>query len=353
MTLAEKISRIVPRARAFYRATEPGHFLVSAHFPVDRPKRPLLSSLDLDRQLGEWMESKLANMRPVWNAKADLDDDMIPSICPSFGTAEHSAWLGQEVRQELNTCIARPCMSSLRDMDKLTMDEHARWFRYMKEGYDYLRQRKGDEYALAVRGTMSPMDIANAVRGDEILTDVLLDPEAAHMLCDFLVRAMRWYYQHMLSWVDPIEDGHVFMYGSSWAGPKCIGHLGNDMSMMCSPDVYAEFGFPYETRVVEGYDRIIYHYHSERLHSLPQVAKLPGMALLEVAHDPQTPEIMEDLPRIFAATGKAGLMLAGTSDEVRRHIDELKQRNVFLQINCRDAADARDIIAFVRSHSRP
>ena len=44
-------------------------------------------------------------------------------------------------------------------------------------------------------------------------------------------------------------------------------------------------------------------------------------------------------------------MLAGTSDQVRERIDELKQRNVYLQVRCRDTADANDIIAFIRDAS--
>jgi hypothetical protein len=38
---------------------------------------------------------------------------------------------------------------------------------------------------------------------------------------------------------------------------------------------------------------------------------------------------------------------------MRDHIDELSQRNVFLLVDCADIQDAQDILAFVRSRSKP
>jgi hypothetical protein len=76
-----------------------------------------------------------------------------------------------------------------------------------------------------------------------------------------------------------------------------------------------------------------------------------------VTNDPKTPPALEDLPRVLAATGGAtggaNLMLYGTSDQVRAHIDELKSRNVLLSVACRDRADADDIVAFIRARSKP
>jgi hypothetical protein len=46
-------------------------------------------------------------------------------------------------------------------------------------------------------------------------------------------------------------------------------------------------------------------------------------------------------------------MLRATSDQIRQHIDELDERNVFLLVSCQDSADAEDIIAFIRDRSKP
>ena len=309
---------------------------------------PPLWEFDLDHQITDWLDYKLAQQRVEWQAKEGLDDDTIPCICPTFGIAEHSAWLGMDVQLQEDTCLPIPIIQEPADLWKVRCSEADRWFHYMEKSYKYLRDQKDGSFVLSVRGTMTPMEIANAVRGDVLFMDFLQQPDFVHDLLAILVKAIRWYFPKLCSWADQIHNSHVFTYGKSWMPPGTIGHLANDAAMLCSADIYAEFGFPYELQVVQGYNQIIYHVHNEKMHYVPQLAKLPGLALLEVTNDPTAPPTIEDLERVFAATELANLMLTVTSDQIREHLDELDSRNVFLQVDCQDRLDAEDIIAFVR-----
>ena len=352
MNTKEHIQRVVARAKSFYAKTEGGHFLVNAHFPVDRPPVPALSSFDLDRQLTDWLDYKLAAAQPGWHSKDGLDDDSIPSIWPHFGIAEHSAWLGMEVQLQEATCLPIPRIKVPEDLATITLDEQTKWFGYMKSGYDYLRSKKDGTFVLSVRGTMSPMDMANALRGDELYTDFLLDPEFCHRLMDFIVQATRWYFPKLCSWADHIDGGHVFFNGG-WLPANTIGHLSNDAALLCSKQIYEDFGFPYESQLVAGYDHVLYHVHNEKLHYVPRLAALPRLALLEITTDPKTVPPIEDLPKILNATGSVNLMLRGNSTQIREHIDELRHRNIFLEVTCQNREDAEDIIRLVRDRSKP
>jgi hypothetical protein len=353
MKLAEQIDCVVNRSRAFYRRTEPGHYLINAEIPAEAPPIPPLDEFDLDRQLAEWLDYNLAAARPTWRVKEGLDDDAIPAICPFFGIAEHSAWLGLEVRLQETTCLPLPVIDEPADLQKLRCSERDRWFGIMQSSYEHLRRRKDGTFVLSMRGTMTPMDMANAVRGDALFTDLLLQPDFCHELMRFLVEAIRWYFAHLWSWSDDVGGGRVFSHYGPWMPAGTIGHLANDTAMLCSPRVYEEFGFPYESRLVEGYEAVLYHVHNEKLHYVPRLATLPRLALLEVTDDPKTPPCIEDLPRILDATGSANLMLHATSDQVRQHLDELRDRNVYLVVSCQDRADAEEIVAFTRDRSKP
>ncbi len=352
MDLNEHIERVVRRSRAFCAADRPGHFLVSVRVPADGPAMPPLNSLELDRELDRWLDAQLAAARPAWRAKAGLDDDAIPAICPYFGIAEHSAWLGLDVRLQETTCLPAPAVGGPADLDRVRLSEQSEWFARMRDAYAYLRSRRDGEFVLSVRGAMAPMELANALRGDELFTDFLLDPPFAHRLMRFCAEAMRWYYDRLLSWADPIEDGRVFTFGG-WIGPRCIGHLANDAAMLCSAKIYAEFGYPYEAELVGHYRTLFYHVHNERMHFVPRLAELPGLVLLEVTQDPRTPPTLEDLDRILGATGGANLRLVGTSDQVRADIQSLRARNCQLEVRCRDRGDAEDVLALVRDRSAP
>jgi hypothetical protein len=353
MDLTEKIGRVVQRTRAFYSKSEPGHFLINIEIPTEAPPIPPLYEFDLDRQLRDWLDANLTAARPAWWGKKGLDDDAIPAHCPFFGIAEHSAWLGMEVRLQEDTCLPLPLLREPSDIDKLRWSEKHRWFDLMRRSYEHLRTLQDGTFVLSVRGAMTPMDLANAVRGDEILTDLLLRPEFCHRLMAILVKAIQWYYKHLISWTDCLGGGHVFRHGGGWMPAGTLGHLANDLAMLCSPEIYEAFGFPYEAQLTHGYKAVLYHVHNERLHYVPRLAQLPRLAMLEVSDDPKTTPCIEDLPRILDATGNANLMLRASSAQIRTHLDELHERNVYLLVTCQDRADAQDIIAFVRNRSKP
>ena len=352
MSLEEHTHRVVRRSKAFYAAKDPGHFLVSVGIPVETPPVPPLCSLDLDTQLGEWLDYRLAAHRPGWKAKEGLDDDTLPGIFPRFGIGEHSAWLGMEVRLQEDTSLPVPLIRTHDDLDKIEFSDQTLWYQYMKASYEHLRRRQDGTFFLAVRGAMTPMDLANAVRGNALFEDFLLAPEFCHRLMRRMTEAIRWYYPQLLSWTDEVEGGNVFACGA-WIGPRCIGHISNDAAMLCSARIYSEFGLPYESQTFAGYSHVYYHVHNEKLHYVPELCELPGLALLEITHDPKTPDELEDLPRIFGATGSAAVTLSGNSRQLREHIDELKGRNCFLGISCRDRQEAAETIEFVRLHSKP
>ena len=107
----EHIQAVVNRANAFYRKTEPGHYLISTRIPNKVPPSLPLYAFDLDYQL--------AQDREYLRAKESLDDDTIPAVCPFFGIAEHSAWLGAEVLLQEDTCMPILIIREPADLIKL------------------------------------------------------------------------------------------------------------------------------------------------------------------------------------------------------------------------------------------
>ena len=110
---------------------------------------------------------------------------------------------------------------------------------------------------------------------------------------------------------------------------------------------------PYETKLTEGYDSVIYHSHSAGLHFLDQVAKIPNLKLLEISEDPNTPKPIENLDSIYDQTlGISHLMIHGTADQFKKNIHKLKQRNVLCDVLCTTKDEAKEMVSFINKHSR-
>ena len=77
--LNEHIAAAVKHSRAFYQQAEPGYDLINAMVPAENPAIPPLLEFDLDHELPDWLDYKLAQDRPLWRVKEGLDDDAIPA----------------------------------------------------------------------------------------------------------------------------------------------------------------------------------------------------------------------------------------------------------------------------------
>lgn len=147
------VNSVIERTKAFYAADEPGHFLVVVDFPVPPSEvaLPPLYDFDLDTQLLERQAMQLEIARCQLAAKRGLDDDMIPAIMPRFGIAEHTAWVGMEVKLQEDTCLPQPALHETNDLQRLAFSEDSPWFKYMRRCYEFLREQQDGTYVLAAR----------------------------------------------------------------------------------------------------------------------------------------------------------------------------------------------------------
>ena len=354
--LEEQIRSVVARTRAFFRAGDPGHFLVTASFPAEEKSLPPLDRFDLETpdDLHLWLGNQLENKRTFWKAREGVTDDYIPSIAPFFGYAEHAAWLGLKVVLQPTTSLAVPVFDDISQVPlELSFSEDTPWVRIMRESYAWLKEQQRGDFVLSVRGGACPMELANSMRGDDIFMDFLEQPEHCHRLMNALTELYPSYFNLLRSWADRVEGGFLSSSFDLWMGPNPIGHLSNDAAMLCSTAVYEEFGFPYEARLLSHYDDGYYHVHSEKMHYLPRLAQLPNLRLIQVQADPQVGSNMKNLEAIMAATGDCALLLAGSLQEIIPRLDLLATRNVILRAICANRNEAETLVAAVRKRSKP
>ncbi len=353
MALSERAGAVVRRARAFCEAGTPGHFLVAVHPPREWPPIPDFTSVEWDNpaELQRHVDAQLENHRAGWCSKEGLDDDTLPCIAPRFGYAEHTAWLGMNIRWQRDTSIGEPFLNSRSQIPGLGLREESFGYRLMRDSYAHLRSRQDGSFFLAMRGCASPMELANAVRGDDIFMDFAEEPAFCHQLLARLTEIYPDYLNRLRSWADEIDGGTLFWMHQGWIGPNAMGHFSNDAAMLCGPGVYAEFGFPYEEKLTAGWDHILFHIHTEKMHYVPRLARLRRLRLLQVQADPATGSNFNSIGRILAATGNANLLITAGSAEIRANLDAVRGRNVFFVAHCESRADAADLIAWLRGRS--
>jgi len=299
------------------------------------------------QDLRSYLDDQISLLLATWEHKQGLDDDAIPCLYPRFGIAEHSAFIGGDVEFTGDTSYAHPCIHEWSDLERLELRDDHPWLRLITDGLRYLVDRSAGRFAVMQRGAMAPLDLANALRGNDLFTDFYDVPEEVHRLLEFCTRACAFYVDHQKRVVPELAGGtlsgcYVWMPGDS------VGHLSEDASVLCSPAHYREFGRPYTTRVVAPFAHAFMHLHTAGARTFPDILSIPRIDFIELANDPKNPrgiELCRAQPELFA--GKI-VKLFVSFDEIRANLDILRTMKTVLFCTVRDAAEGRTAIDLVR-----
>jgi hypothetical protein len=338
------------RIRRFTTNGRPGDALINldlhgSGFPL--PPRTPFTRWRFPADLRRYLDEQIALLLATWEHKRGLDDDAIPCLYPRFGIAEHSAFIGGEVEFSADTSYVHPCISDWTDLDRLELRDDSPWLRLVVDGLRYLAEQSAGRFAVMQRGAMAPLDLANALRGNDLFTDFYDSPGEVHRLLEFCTKACSFYLAHQKRVVPDLAGG-TLSGCYVWLPGNAVGHLSEDASVLCSPAQYREFGRPYTARVVAPFDHAFMHLHTAGVRTFPDILSIDRIDFIELANDPNTPrgiEICRRNPALFA--GKV-VKLFVTFDEIQTHLDYLRQAKTVLFCTVADREEGRAALDCVR-----
>ncbi len=172
----------------------------------------------------------------------------------------------------------------------------------------------GEEKYIRGNCDQAPFSLASMVRGSqELMTDLLLDPEGVHQLLKYTTEAGLQFIRLMAE-----TGAHMVSNGDSVAGPEMI-----------PPEFYREFAFPYEKKLVDEAHRLGLAY---TLHVCGDTEVILG-DLVQTGADALELDYLTDIQKIYAHCHSTTLMIGnldpsgvlnfGTPELVKRKTVEL------------------------------
>ncbi|MDO5424387.1 MAG: uroporphyrinogen decarboxylase family protein [Eubacteriales bacterium] len=297
----------------------------------------------------EYLEACIARDRARWEIREYLDDDTVPTMKPYYGIAIHTAFIGGEVTFGANSSYHKPLLDDYQRLDELELREDNRYFRLLLDSMEYLKKRGKEEGFLpSLRGGDSPLDIANAIRGNDLFLDFYEEEENVERLMEFCLKAARWTWKHQMEAVEEVAGGR--MTGQAiWLPGNSIGHLSEDASSMCSQEMYETFGKPYLEGLMEDYDSAIIHVHTAGRHNLPPIASVEKMKLIQLEYDPQQPAPIEVYKANEAILKDKIVVPIMTTDEIEENLEFLAEHKSIVQLYAASLEDAERAVNLIRS----
>lgn len=347
MILRNNIDGVMDRTKRFNSNNKMGDALITINLKTNPYKIKGLNKWEFPKQMEEFLDENIKALEYSWSQREGVDDDSIPSLHPRYGIAEHSAFIAGDVDFSEDTSWPHPVINDYCNMDKLTLNKDNNWLKMVIDGLSYLEEKSQGRYAVKLRGAMSPLDVANALRGNDIFMDFYDYPEELHNLLEFCTQASAFYIQSQSDAVQQFYGGYI-SGGGIWLPGNSYGHLSEDTSVMCSADIYRQFGKDYTTKLVESYDNVYMHLHTAGVQAFKDITDIKKLSTFELAPDPNQPRGIKVYKDNFHLFNDSIMRIYVTFDEIKENIEFLKQAKTILHCNACCKEEANEIIDYVR-----
>lgn len=309
---------------------------------------PPLNSFSFPEDMEPYLRMRAERAAAYWEKRAGLDDDLLPSIAPWYGIAEHTAFLGGEVEFSAETSYNRVILKDWADFDSLRLDSGSMWMRLVTEGIAYYREKWGDVLVPKLRGADGPSDIANIVRGNELFLDIYDEPEMVRKLADFCADAVRFTFGLQKEAAGRVCGGYQTGF-DIWLPGDSIGQISEDASCMMSPESFSELFLDALRKTVRGYDHVMLHTHSLGKRTLPVFASVPEIDLIEISDDPNADRGVDVWRQYRGELGHKVVITSPTFEEMRKNADLFRESRSVIWYYAKDPEDAKRAVDWTRS----
>lgn len=297
-----------------------------------------------------YLDNVVENHIQYLQTRPDISDDYIPHLFLYYGQAIFNAFVvDRTVRFIDDTSWAEPCIIKWSDIDKLEMDENNYCFRLYLDGSRYLKQKLDGISFMTGANDYGPMDLANALRGNELFVDFFDHPEEVHKLISFCADAIIWRGDAKRKIIGEIQGGSICLFGA-WK-PGDTGIMSLDASIMTSPEIFREFEAPYIQRIVDHCGGYAFYVHGAR-HQFLNYADIRKAQIFQLTDDPNIKRPIDELESIINVFGTTPLIISATPKQIRENIGVLRKGRIFITTVCDSATEAKEIIKLIRDNSR-
>ena len=355
--LDQRLMDRIDRYRDFYSDPSPGRLLIHANWPlpVNVEARAFRKREEHDfsrpEDVREFMASFAQQAIFIASHRLTVDDDYVPNALAHYGQAQNHLFLTDApVRFEPGTSWSPPVLNNLDEMDKISLNSDGLWYNILLDSAKLLADLSQGKY-LVMNCLYGPFDLANALRGDAILTDLHDAPDKVERLLDICANAIIQFETDRQNLLQTEITGLV-AWGAWIPGPGIF--FSEDVADMCSLEAYEQTARPFTQRIIDAFTGNMIHHHMLGFHLDASMAELQNLTMLQTTIDPNTRtnlDCLDEFIEIYKETTCPLWLQKLNPADVRTNIEKLKQGRFLISCDCENKEQADDIVRFVRDNA--
>lgn len=306
--------------------------------------------LNWDLQFQDYYKSRVENgkIKAEYRLNLGLDDDYIPTYFPYFGIAIHHAFFGAKLNFRSGTSYTLPLIESAEQWQELHFSTDNVWTQRLAEAMSYCRDN-GDGLLLAsLRGANGPMDMANAVLGNELFTEFVLDEENIDHLMEVCKNASLAMINFQRQFATVLDGGTICPQGNLWMPLPMFGHLASDAAHMVGPKTYSRFEKPLIEEMAETCGGFLFHTHmmGHQMHKC--FADTKGISIIRPVDDPNQPTVCDKIDSLLEQIGDTPLMFELPRERITDVIPKFQNRKGIFELTAHTTTDALEQMQMIR-----
>lgn len=277
-----------------------------------------------------------------------VEDDWVPSIYPRpYDQGIYGTLFGATM--EMNRVGPPGVLSSAtRPLEGKTYDELVRLAAEPRE--DGLQRMEKDlrefavlcraRWGVAVTITIDGFNLCQQIGGMQFLWDLYDRPKELKRFLEAGVELNIKVVERQRAAIGMTCEGGVYdFFNAGWLPDHGIP-MSVDCYNMCSAEVYAEFGRPYQQRLLDYFGAGNFHVHGNGRHLLPEIAKLKGCIVADIANDGSNVTATDDVASIKKTLGDVIPLVTCHKDRFEQMLrDQSLVGGVYYRVGPCDTAD--------------
>ena len=228
---------------------------------------------------------------------------------------------------------AKHWLDSYEQLDQTGLQPDPNWLEKLAEFTQWLVRLSDGRFPVALSLMRGPADLLSAVRGAEYAIYDLYDVPGRvegllNLLTDLWIEAA----QAQMAQIPKFADGYCFSIQQLWSRQRG-GWFQDDAIAYWSPELYAQFARPCETRLSNCMPRTGIHLHGPALFTVDHLVDMPDLDIIEVNLDDVGLKIPDMIPRSQQILEKKRLFVWGAFTDADLHMirEHLPARGLALQ----------------------
>ncbi len=324
---AKEIFRRMTKTANDALAKRNGNILFRVLLPSDTKMYSdiVLDSYDYENGLDRYIADLSDAYADSFEQRRAVPDDAVPSVSPLLGIGDYSAFVTGDIVFSKDTSWSRPSLAAVSEWRNLPPIGSAYWYQKFLTICERLMQRFGGTCIPFARGFFSPLDLAEALRGNQIYYDFTDHPDELHDLLDFCADATIRFAEDITllarRYLSEETYGLWYLEGNI--------NMSEDIACMISPELYREFGAPHTQKVINHFGKGYMHTHSRAMYMVREICSLKNVVSLWLAADPNQPVPVQCLDRLIEDAQSACLAIDCSSyEELENVFDAARKGNV-------------------------